>query len=73
RELAAMGMREPNDVLRMPAKTRSELLSKRGWGPVLLDKIFAEIERVLKRTADSPTPAKRGDDAPLAGERSEHD
>ena len=73
RELAAMGMREPKDVLRMPAKTRSELLSKRGWGPVLLDKIFAEIERVLKRTAASPTPAKRGDDAPLAGERSEHD
>ncbi|MEC7635148.1 MAG: DEAD/DEAH box helicase [Candidatus Thermoplasmatota archaeon] len=73
RELAAMGMREPKDVLRMPAKTRSELLSKRGWGPVLLDKIFAEIERVLKRTAASPTPATRGDDAPLAGERSEHD
>ena len=73
RELAAMGMREPKDVLRMPARTRSELLSKRGWGPVLLDKIFAEIERVLKRTAASPTPAKRGDDAPLAGERSEHD
>ena len=68
-----MGMREPKDVLRMPARTRSELLSKRGWGPVLLDKIFAEIERVLKRTAASPTPAKRGDDAPLAGERSEHD
>ena len=73
RELAAMGMREPKDVLRMPVKTRSELLSKRGWGPVLLDKIFAEIERVLKRTAASPTPAARGDDAPLAGERSEHD
>ena len=73
RELAAMGMREPKDVLRMPARTRSELLSKRGWGPVLLDKIFAEIERVLKRTAASRTPAKRGDDAPLAGERSEHD
>ncbi|MEC7508385.1 MAG: DEAD/DEAH box helicase, partial [Candidatus Thermoplasmatota archaeon] len=73
RELAAMGMREPKDVLRMTAKTLSELLSKRGWGPVLLDKIFAEIERVLKRTAASPTPATRGDDAPLAGERSEHD
>ena len=27
------------------------LLAQRGWGPVLLDKIFVEIERVLKRAA----------------------
>lgn len=73
RELAALGLREPNDVLRMSSKQRSTLLAQRGWGPVLLDKIFAEIERVLKRTTGASKPSKRSDDAPLEGERSEHD
>ena len=73
RELAALGLREPNDVLRMSSKQRSTLLAQRGWGPVLLDKIFTEIERVLKRTTGASKPSKRSDDAPLEGERSEHD
>ncbi|MEC8632273.1 MAG: DEAD/DEAH box helicase [Candidatus Thermoplasmatota archaeon] len=73
RELAALGLREPNDVLRMSSKQRSTLLAQRGWGPVLLDKIFTEIERVLKRTTGTSKPSGRGDDAPLEGERSEHD
>ena len=59
RELAALGMREPNDVLRMSSKQRSTLLAQRGWGPVLLDKIFTEIERVLKRTTGASKPSKR--------------
>ena len=73
RELAALGMREPNDVLRMSSKQRSTLLAQRGWGPVLLDKIFTEIERVLKRRNGPPLPSGRDDDAPLEGEHSEHD
>ena len=73
RELAALGLREPNDVLRMSSKQRSTLLAQRGWGPVLLDKIFTEIARVLKRTTGASKPSKRSDDAPLEGERSEHD
>ena len=73
RELAALGMREPNDVLRMSAKQRSTLLALRGWGPVLLDKILVEIERVLKRAAGPSAPSPRSDDAPLEGERAEHD
>ena len=73
RELAALGMREPNDVLRMSSKQRSALLAQRGWGPVLLDKIFTEIERVLKRATSVNKSSARGDDAPLEGERSEHD
>ena len=74
RELAALGMREPNDVLNMSRKNRDALLSKRGWGPVLLDKIHVEITRVLKRTpAKKTSPAPRDDDAPLAGERREDD
>ena len=74
RELAALGMREPQDVLRMDASVKDKLLGQRGWGPVLLDKIFGEINRVLKRRASSTTeqPPSRADDAPLEGERSEH-
>jgi helicase len=74
RELAALGMREPKDVVAMSATNRSTLLAKRGWGPVLLDKIFVEIERVLrKRPGTAPDTSDRGDDAPLDGERLEHD
>ena len=73
RELASLGMREPGDVLNMSAKNRNEILAKRGWGPLLLDKIFAEIERVLKRRSDSAPPKERDDDAPLEGERTSHD
>jgi helicase len=74
RELAAMGMREPKEVLNMSAKHRDALLAKRGWGPVLLDKIHAEITRVLKTsTTNQPVSIPREDDAPLAGERREDD
>ena len=60
RELAALGMREPNDVLRMSAKQRSTLLALRGWGPVLLDKIFVEIERAQTGSGTvSPFTEKR--------------
>lgn len=74
RELAALGMREPKDVLSMSSNNRSTLLAKRGWGPVLLDKIFLEIERVLRKRPRTPSDSSdRGDDAPLDGERVEHD
>ena len=72
RELAALGMREPKDVANMSARHRDALLSKRGWGPILLDKIHAEIERVLKKSGAAKNK-KRDDDAPLEGERLEHD
>lgn len=74
RELAGLGLREPKDVLTMSSTTRNDLLSRRGWGPLLLDNIFNEIERVLKRqaTPDDESPSKRDDDAPLEGERTEH-
>jgi helicase len=74
RELAALGMREPKEVLTMSAKHRDALLAKRGWGPVLLDKIHVEIARVLKTSsAEQTVSTPRDDDAPLAGERREDD
>ena len=72
RELAALGMREPKDVANMSARHREALLAKRGWGPILLDKIHVEIERVLKKSGISKVK-QRHDDAPLEGERLEHD
>ena len=70
-ELAALGMREPKDVANMSARHREALLSKRGWGPILLDKIHAEIERVLKKSGASKN--KKRTTTPLEGERLEHD
>ena len=73
RELASLGLRTPHDVMNMPRRLRETLLSKRGWGPLLLDKIHHEIERVLRK--QNPTaasvPVRRGDDAPLEGERNQ--
>ena len=57
----------------MSRAKRDDLLSRRGWGPVLLDNIFNEIERVLKRQQSIPEETRRrDDDAPLEGERSDH-
>ena len=71
RELAAMGLREPKDVLHMSSKQRESLLNLRGWGPLLLEKIDREIQRVVRR-GERQTPSVRDDDSPLEGERS-HD
>jgi helicase len=73
RDLASLGLREPSDVMNMSATVRQKVLSLRGWGPLLLDNIEAEIERVLKRSKQTPPQDKpRRDDAPLAGERQDH-
>jgi helicase len=71
RELAALGLREPNDVLNITPSTKIKLLAQRGWGPLLLDKIHAEINRILRRQSNQtiPEPSVRDDDAPLDGER----
>ena len=74
RELASLGLRTPADVMHMPSAVRNTLLAKRGWGPLLLDKIHHEIERVLRKKGTEATvePVPRDDDAPLEGERADH-
>lgn len=74
REMASLGLRQPNDVAIMSMKTKNALLSLRGWGPMLLDKIVLEVERVLRKSSIEPAmeqPSVRDDDVPLEGERSE--
>jgi hypothetical protein len=70
-----MGLRTPEDVRTISPSDKAKLLAQRGWGPLLLDKILGEIEKVLRRQKHPPVahePEPRLDDAPLEGERTEH-
>ena len=73
REMASLGLRQPNDVATMSMKTKTSLLGLRGWGPMLLEKIVNEVERVLRKasSASNQQPTIREDDVPLEGERFE--
>ena len=75
RELAKLNLRTPQDVLHLSRKQRNELLALRGWGPMLLEKILTEVEKVVKKqTSVSSTPSViHEDDVPLAGEGSSDD
>tara|TARA_B100001093_G_scaffold169000_2_gene161685 strand:+ start:11339 stop:13957 length:2619 start_codon:yes stop_codon:yes gene_type:complete len=76
RELAQFGIRTPNDVLAMGRENRNKLLAKRGWGPMLLDKIIVEVEKVLRTQSsrNAPRPPKsRDDDIPLSDEFQSND
>jgi len=72
RELAGLNIRTPKDVVSMNRSVRNTLLSKRGWGPLLLDKIHAEVDKVLHRQTTSHSnqriPKIRDDDIPLTDE-----
>lgn len=72
RVFADHGVRTPQQVLSMERRTREALLSVRGWGPLLLDKIEGEVERVVRPTAKAPQK-RHWDDTPLDGERHEND
>ena len=66
RTLSKMGIRTPADLLSMDNKALDELKSKRGWGPVLVDRILESV-RKLSKNEDIKKP--RSDDEPLPGER----
>ena len=70
RELAGMGIRTPKDVMTMDRSNRNQLLAKRGWGPMLLEKIHKEVEKVLLRSQNVPSKVVqvRDDDVPLSDE-----
>ncbi|HJM55067.1 MAG TPA: DEAD/DEAH box helicase [Poseidonia sp.] len=76
REMASLGLRQPRDVAMMSIKTKNSLLGLRGWGPMLLEKIGKEVERVLRRESGESKNHQsrvREDDLPLEGERLEDD
>ena len=77
RELSKFGLRTPRDVLTMSRKNRNDLLALRGWGPVLLEKLMAEVKKVIEKeeranqTVSRPTVHQ--DDVPLSGETQSDD
>jgi len=77
REMSKIELRTPRDVLAMSRKQRSDLLALRGWGPVLLQNILTEVEKVVekenKAANRTSTPRVHEDDVPLSGERQSDD
>jgi helicase len=72
REMSKLNLRSPRDVIGMSASQRSNLLALRGWGPVLLQNIFTEVQKVLdkeQKMTGRPSASKlHEDDVPLSGE-----
>ena len=66
RTLSEMGIRTPADLLAMSNAELDKLKSRRGWGPVLVERILESVR--LISTSDSKKPP-RSDDEPLPGER----
>ena len=66
RTLAKMGIRTPADLLAMSVNEIDALKSKRGWGPILVDRILESVKRMA--LPQSPKQ-QRSDDEPLPGER----
>ena len=68
RTLSEMGVRTPADLLAMSNYELDKLKSKRGWGPILVDRILESVRMISTTEAKKPP---RRDDEPLPGERQE--
>ena len=66
RTLSEMGVRTPADLLAMSNSELDKLKSKRGWGPILVDRILESVRVISTKEAKKPP---RSDDEPLPGER----
>ena len=72
RELSKLNLRTPREVLAMTRKQRNDLLALRGWGPLLLDKIMTQVQKVVDKQehakSSPPSSTIHQDDVPLEGE-----
>ena len=66
RTLSEMGIRTPADLLAMSNYELDKLKSKRGWGPVLVERILQSVRMLSTKDVKKPP---RSDDEPLPGER----
>ena len=66
RTLSEMGVRTPADLLAMSSSELDKLKSKRGWGPILVDRILESVRMISTKEAKKPP---RSDDEPLPGQR----
>ena len=64
--MAEMGIRTPADLLAMSVKDLDKLKSKRGWGPILVERILDSVKKISTK---HETKQSRSDDEPLPGER----
>ena len=66
RTLSEMGVRTPADLLSMSNSELDKLKSKRGWGPILVERILESVRMISTKETKKPP---RSDDEPLPGER----
>ena len=66
RTLSEMGVRTPADLLAMSNFELDKLKSKRGWGPILVERILESVRMISTKETKKPP---RSDDEPLPGER----
>jgi helicase len=66
RTLSKIGVRTPADLLALSHKELESLKSRRGWGPLLVERILDEVNKLTRK---SVTKKPRSDDEPLPSER----
>ncbi len=66
RTLSKMGIRTPADLLSISPMELDKLKSKRGWGPLLVERILESVKKISTKHQIKQT---RTDDEPLPGER----
>ena len=66
RTLSEMGIRTPADLLALSNFDLDKLKSKRGWGPILVERIIDSVRNIAVGQQDK---TRRDDDEPLPGER----
>lgn len=66
RTLSKMGIRTPADLLSISPMELDKLKSKRGWGPLLVERILESVKKISTKNQIKQT---RTDDEPLPGER----
>lgn len=68
RQLVQFGVRTPEKLLELSSKDLDKLMSKRGWGPKLLERLLNDVRAMIN---PKKSMKSRSDDEPLPGERTE--
>ena len=66
RTLSKIGVRTPADLLSLSHKELDSLKSRRGWGPLMVERMLEEVRKLTRKTSDIKP---RRDDDPLPSER----
>ena len=69
RQLTLFGVRSPEQLLDLSARDLDKLMSKRGWGPRIVERLLSDVKSLQIHT--DTTKRVRSDDEPLPGESTE--